>query len=224
MAANRVAMRHRPVGPRTPTHRPPYRPTDCPPTPVSGRCRRASANNSRFCHTGLQTRPPVVGGAPCCLRMHVRFNKKNPKRADESGERERVWHAPAMAEATRDDAGKAPNRYRRHAMPQTARIGGRRVTLLAYQSLYEAFQPSMWATRHVEPCDASGRLGVPDASCGRCARRAWPGATKESERSPRLAEYQPARQIHPYRFASRNARITGPISCTWLSNAKCPVS
>jgi hypothetical protein len=28
---------------------------------------------------GLHTRPPFFGGAPCCLRLHVRFNEKNPK-------------------------------------------------------------------------------------------------------------------------------------------------
>jgi len=29
--------------------------------------------------SGLHTRPPFFGGAPCCLRLHVRFNEKNRK-------------------------------------------------------------------------------------------------------------------------------------------------
>ena len=56
MAANRDEVVPLPVGPKTPTHRPPYRPTDCPPAPLGDGADGQAQTTGTTIVAGLQTR------------------------------------------------------------------------------------------------------------------------------------------------------------------------
>ena len=75
---------------------------------ASGRYRLASVKSQTS--SGLHTRPPVFGGASCCLRLHVRFNEKNTNVSDASRARGELLHAQGTGRSDRK-RGECPDAW-----------------------------------------------------------------------------------------------------------------